>query len=210
MGGYSSGRKSETNCTNDHLSIDARQWQREGCLVAGSNFNAVWSRAGKEVGNMGVTTETGLVRLSYSWQKNGGEARRLDYPVNLQTTSCHYGGVRYWFSCPAAGCGKRVAKLYLGDKYFACRHCCRLAYSSQRETKGDRGYRGASKVREKLGWMPGIANPPGGKPKGMHWRTYHCLVAKHLVYSNDAYIGMLATMKRVDSRFVEIELRLNI
>lgn len=100
--------------------------------------------------------------------------------------------------------------MYLGDKYFACRHCYRLAYNSQRETKGDRGYRGADKVREKLGWMPGIANPPGGKPKGMHWRTYNCFVAKHLVYSNEAYMGMLAIMKRVDSRFAEIERRLSI
>ncbi len=208
MGGYGSGKKSEANCTDDYLSIDARQWQREGRLVAGSNFNAAWTRAGNAVGNMGVTTEIGQVRLSYSWKKNDGESGKLDYPVELQTTSCHYGGVRYWFTCPAVGCGKRVAKLYLGDKYFACRHCYRLAHSSQRETKGDRGYRGAGKVREKLGWMPGIATPPGGKPKGMHWRTYNCLVAKHLAYSNDAYIGMLATMKRVDSRFAEIEQRL--
>lgn len=210
MGGYSSGRKSEASCTDDHLSIDARQWQRDGVLVAGTSFNTTWSRAGKEVGNIGVRAATGQVTLSYSWQKNGGESGNLDYPVELQTTSCHYGGVRYWFTCPAVGCGKRVAKLYLGEKYFACRHCCQLAYHSQRETKGDRGYRGAGKVREKLGWIPGIANLPEGKPKGMHWRTYNRLLNKHLTYSNDAYTGMLATMKRVDSRFAEIELRLNI
>jgi hypothetical protein len=23
-----------------------------------------------------------------------------------------------------------------------------------------------------LGWGAGIANPEGGKPKGMHWRTF--------------------------------------
>ena len=210
MGGYSSGRKSQISCTDDHLSIDARQWQRDGVLVAGSSFNSTWSRAGKEVGNIGVRAEEGQVKLTYSWQNNRGEAGKLDYPVELQTTSCSYGGVRYWFMCPAVGCGRRVALLYLGEKYFACRHCCRLTHSSQRETKGDRGHRGAGKVREKLGWMPGIANPPAGKPKGMHWRTYNCLVAKHLAYSNDAYIGMLATMKRVESRFAEIEQRLSI
>lgn len=210
MGGYSSGRKSGSNCTDDHLAIDVKQWQREGLLADGSNFNTTWSRAGKEIGNMGVRAENGQVVLSYSWQKHDGESGRLDYPVSLQTTSCHYGGVRYWFICPAVDCGKRVAKLYLGDKYFACRHCYRLTYNSQRETKADRGYRGAGKVREKLGWMPGIANLPEGKPKDMHWRTYNRLLAKHLAYSNDAYIGMVATMKRVDSRFAEIELRLNI
>ena len=90
MGGYSSGRKSEVNCTDDQLAIDARQWQREGRLVVGASFNSSWSRAGKEVGNMGVTVESGLVILFYSWQKNEGEAGRLNYPVSLHTTSCHY------------------------------------------------------------------------------------------------------------------------
>jgi len=57
--------------------------------------------------------------------------------------------------------------LYLGGKIFACRHCYQLAYKCQRETIGDRGYRGAGKVRKKLVWQPGIVNPPGDKPKGM-------------------------------------------
>lgn len=37
MGGWNSGRKAEVNCTEDYLSIDARQWQRDGVLVAGTN-----------------------------------------------------------------------------------------------------------------------------------------------------------------------------
>ena len=205
MGGYGSGKQFGASCIEDHLAVDVRQWQREGLLMDGSNFNSTWSRAGKEIGNMGVRTENGQVILSYSWQKNDGETGTLDYPVVLQTTFCHYGGVRYWFICPAVGCGKRVAKLYLGQKYFACRHCCRLVYKSQRETKSDRGYRGAGKIRNKLAWPPGIINPPGDKPKGMHWKTYYRLLAKHTNYSNDAYAGMLATMKKLDSRFAKIQ-----
>lgn len=170
MGGYSSGRKSENSCTDDHLAIDVKQWQREGRLIDGSNFNTTWSRASKEIGNMGVRAENGHIILTYSWQKPSGESGRLDYPVSLQTTSCHYGGVRYWFTCPAVGCGKRVAKLYLGDKYFACRHCYRLTYNSQRETKADRGYRGADKVGKNLAGCPVLRTHPAvGKPKGMHW-----------------------------------------
>ena len=200
MGGYSSGRKSQISCTDDHLSIDARQWQRDGVLVPGSSFNTTWSRAGKEVGNIGVKAESGQVKLSYSWKKNDDEAGSLDYPVGLQTKSCHYGGVRYWFTCPAVGCGKRVAKLYLGEKYFACRHCCRLAYYSQREAKDDLARRSAEKIRAKLDWQPGIINFPGDKPKGMHWKTYLRLMGEYRDYANQALLGMTAKMEIVNNR----------
>ncbi len=195
MGGYGSGRQFWANCTNDYLSIDARQLQRDGLVIAGLSFNSTWSRSGKEIGNMGVRTENGQVILSYSLQKNGVESQRLDYPVKLQTTSCHYGGMRYWFTCPAVGCGKRVAKLYLGDKYFACRHCYRLAYSCQRETTDDRATRRADKIRDKLDWRPGILNGNGWKPKGMHWKTYQRLITEHDNYVNQSLMGIMAKLK---------------
>lgn len=188
------------SCVDDQLAIDARQWQREGRLVAGSSFNATWSRMGKEVGNMGVRTEDGQLRLSYSWKKNDGEAGRLDYPVGLQTTSCHYGGLRYWFTCPSVGCGKRVAKLYLGEKYFACRHCYRLVYHSQREAVDDRAIRSAEKIRARLGWQPGIINCPGDKPKGMHWLTYLRLMAECRDHANQALLGMTTKMEMLNNR----------
>ena len=200
MGGFGSGRKFGADCTDDRLSIDSRQWQRDGVLVAGTSFNSTWSRAGKEVGNIGVRVESGQVKLSYSWQKNGGEAGKLDYPVELQATSCHYGGARNWFVCPAVECGKRVAKLYLGDKYFACRHCCRLAYKSQREAKDDRATRSAEKIRAKLDWQPGILNFSGDKPKGMHWKTYLRLMVEYRDYLNQALLGMTAKMEIMTNR----------
>jgi hypothetical protein len=72
-----------------------------------------------------------------------------------------------------------VALLYLGDKYFACRHCYQLAYESQREPDYDRHTRRADKIRKRLEWEPGILNGDGGKPKGMHWRTFERLAAEH-------------------------------
>jgi hypothetical protein len=32
--------------------------------------------------------------------------------------------------------------------------------------------RKADKIRDRLGWMPGIVNGSGQKPKGMRWQTY--------------------------------------
>jgi len=200
MGVYNSGRTAKVNCTDDHLCIDARQWQRDGILVAGTSYISTWSRSGKELGNIGVKAEQGQVTLSYSWQQNDSEAQRLDYPVGLETTSCHYGGVRYWFTCPTENCGKRVAKLYLSDKYFSFRHCCRLAYYNQREAQDDRARRRAEKIRAKLNWQTGLLNEQCGKPKGMHWKTYVRLMTKYRDDVNQTMLGMNAKMELLTKR----------
>jgi len=64
-----------------------------------------------------------------------GEEKKLEYKVDITTTPCHLGGVRYWFICPLWNCGRRVGKLYLpsGAKYFGCRHCYDLTYTSCQE-----------------------------------------------------------------------------
>ena len=113
----------------------------------------------------------------------------MEYPVYLDWSDCHLGGRRAWFRCPACGCGRRVAVLY-GGSIFACRHCHRLAYDSQRERWDDRLTRRADKIRQRLGWEPGILNGHGDKPKGMHRRTYERLVAQHDAYVEASLSGL--------------------
>lgn len=210
MGGFGSGRKFGANVTEDYRWIDVRRWQREGLLTPGNSFDTSWSRNGERIAAISVKVGASQLRLIYNFRNgNAAEWESLDYPVKLQTTPCHYGGLRYWFTCPADGCGRRVAILYSAGKYFACRHCYQLAYQSQRENKGDRGHRGANKIRARLGWAVGIANPPEGKPKGMHWRTYNRLMLKQLRYANDVHRGMIATFKRLELKFAELEKLLN-
>ncbi|MGZ8907689.1 MAG: hypothetical protein ACXW1U_18445, partial [Methylobacter sp.] len=159
-----------------------------------------WTRNGEKVAAISVKVEIGQLRLIYSYRRNGDEWESLDYPVCLQTTACHYGGERYWFTCPAAGCGRCVAVLFLGGKIFACRHCYRLAYKSQREAYDDRASRKADKIRAKLNWQPGILNLPGDKPKGMHWKTYLRLMEEYRDYANQALLGMTAKMGIMNNR----------
>lgn len=194
MGGFGSGRQVGADCTDDYRSIDVRRWQREGLLTPGQYFNTEWRRRGEKVAAIGVKVETGRLQLAYSYRISGGEWESLDYPVYLQTTACNYGGDRYWFTCPAAGCGRRVAVLYLCGKIFACRHCYKLVYRCQRETIDDRSARRADKIRDTLGWEPGILNGNGWKPKGMHWRTFERLRAEH-----DKHAGLF--MDKTMSRF---------
>jgi len=70
-------------------------------------------------------------RFVYQVTDCEGHKTDYDYKVNLVTTPCNFGGVRYWFGCPS--CGRRVAVLYLapGDIYFRCRHCNNLSYWSR-------------------------------------------------------------------------------
>ena len=103
----------------------------------------------------------------------------MDEAVGLDTTACNYGGHRYWYRCPAVGCGRRAVILHGAGRYFACRLCYRLAYESQREANDDRAARRADKIRARLGWEPGILNGNGWKPKGMHRRTFERLMARH-------------------------------
>ena len=196
MGGIGSGRRlhlDANDATDDYRSIDVRRWHREGLLSPRQSFRLQWSRRGEVVASIQVRTEPGRVVLSYRHRIGGGDWKDELYPIYLDWTRCHFGGQRPWFLCPASRCGRRVAILYSGE-IFACRHCYRLAYPSQRETPGDRAARRADWIRERLDWEPGILNGKGFKPKGMHWRTFERLTAEHDMLVRQSLAGMAAKL----------------
>jgi len=92
-----------------------------------------WSIDGKLVGSINVRTAPGQVILAYKRHSNDELWQNMEDPVSITWTACHYGGTRPWFICPALGCYRRVAILYIGVG-VACRHCLHLAYESQRES----------------------------------------------------------------------------
>lgn len=179
MGGWGSGQRSGRACTEDCRQIDVRRLQRDGLLKRGAAFRWQWSEEGRCTASVNMSVSD-VLHLSYRHRYNGGDWQDASYSVSLAWTSCTYGGERAWFRCPAAQCGRRVAILHMGNGgIFACRHCYRLAYRSQRETADDRASRRADKLRARLGWESGILNGEGGKPKGMRWRTFNRLAAEH-------------------------------
>ncbi|MDB5870159.1 MAG: hypothetical protein JWP96_2491, partial [Polaromonas sp.] len=91
---------------------------------------------------------------------------------------------------------RRVAVL-CGGSVFACRHCHRLAYKSQRETPNDRAYRRANNLRDRLGWVPGVIHGHGDKPKGMHWATFRRLQAIHDTNVNQTLAGLSAKLVKM-------------
>jgi hypothetical protein len=98
--------------------------------------------------SVGVATnifgEENYLKIWYTQTNSDGEKQDFDYKIPLTTTTCYFGGKRYWFICPwyANGkyCGRRVGVLYLGGKYFACRHCYDLSYESRNENRRFRDY----------------------------------------------------------------------
>jgi len=64
------------------------------------------------------------------------ECGSMEYKVGIERMACRFGGVRYWFLCPAVKdgvyCGNRVTKLFLpsGGSVFGCRQCYDLTYQS--------------------------------------------------------------------------------
>ena len=140
-----------------------------------------------------MRTEPDRVILTPRHRSGSEDWKDESYPVHLDWTAAPVGGKRPWFQCPAEGCGRRVAILY-GGGIFACRHCYRLTYASQREVDYYRMVRRADKLRDKLGWEPGFLNPPGEKPKGMHGRTFERLTSQH-----DAFVQ--SALARIAARY---------
>ena len=185
--------------------LDVRRLQRAGLLTPGRASGWQWARNGGEVASIQMRTEVDRVILNYRSRSNGGDWQPMEYPVSLEWTGCNLGGRRAWFLCPARGCGRRVAILF-GGSIFACRHCHNLAYECQRETNDDRAMRRADTIRRRLGWGAGIANPKGVKPKGMHWRTFERLNAKHDAFAHASFMGTAERLGLINRRLASLGL----
>ncbi len=132
MGGIGSGDwQHGKDTTSGYRSLDVRRLQRDNLLSPGLVYTVHWTREKEDVAVIEICTQAGRLILNYKHRSPQEDWRILKYPVLLDWTDCTFGGRRAWFRCPANGCGRRVALLYLGRAgIFACRHCYRLVYNS--------------------------------------------------------------------------------
>jgi hypothetical protein len=176
MGGYGSGRRSSKQMAEHCKSLDVNRFHRDGSLRPGRMGNWVWSRDGEEIGRIDYRAEDGRLVLDYKVRVHGGDWEPITQPILITRVDCHYGNIRPYFICPGVvngrHCGRRVVKLFSGGRYFLCRHCYNIAYTSQSEPRCDRMLRRANKLRMALGGEPGTAHWIAPKPKGMWQRTY--------------------------------------
>jgi hypothetical protein len=150
MGGYGSGRWSahtKKDTVEDCRFLDANRWMREGILGEGLRHWGGWTwrnaHTGEQTSSIGYEVDTTdmacpWVRLYYTFTAS---QMHIDYRIHLQTTYPRFGGLRWWFLCPLTvngyACSRRVGKLYLppGSRYFGCRHCYALTYTSCQESR---------------------------------------------------------------------------
>ena len=115
---------------------------------------------------------------------------------------CRFGGSRPYFLCPgnnaagcgAAGCGRRVSKLFLARRYFLCRSCSQVVYAAKYGPQWQRASRQAAKLRQRLD-TTGIAVPE--KPERMPVHTYARLLEKLLLADTQASEASTARLLRL-------------
>ena len=175
MGGYGSGRNGWKSKVQHCRSLDVNKMKKEGGLKPGFSGSWQWSEDGEKVASIGFSASENKINLNYRYKSHGDDWENAEYPVAIMWSPCRYGGERAYFRCPGVVnghvCRRRVVKLYMGGKYFLCRHCYNLAYASQSETRADRLLRRANKRRMALGGDPGVYSWIE-RPKGM-WRRTH-------------------------------------
>lgn len=159
---YGAGRPGWRAKCEHHCGFDIRKLHS---LEPGARGSYCWTCDGEDSGVTRYTICPTSVTLVYAWSRPDVEPvnRRLD--VHIERTPCHFGGSRPWFRCPI--CRRRCAIVYgmTHNGGFACRLCMDLAYASEGEDPLSRGRRKIWKLEDRL-------DAHGGRPMGMHWRTY--------------------------------------
>ena len=203
MGGFGSGRPSGSGRTKVETcrSIDVNRLHKLGCLRADWTGGLQWTRDGDQVASINLRAEADWLHLSYRVRVGGGDWEDIAETVRIVRVPCRFGGARPYFLCSGlingVACGRRVVKLHGPGRYFLCRHCYRLAHTSQSEGAWDRTLRRASKIRQRLGGEPGTAAPFPPKPKGMWRRTYQRLCERSLEAEMRADEGFVIRAERL-------------
>lgn len=119
----------------------------------------------------------------------------LGHRVAVETTPCHFGGVRYWFLCPF--CERRCAVIYKKG----CRLCANGRYRSESLSPKARLLHKALKRRRRLGQSRGgltVRFPP--RPKWMHEITYERLQAEAEHEEGDILADLMAQLSALSTR----------
>lgn len=125
------------------LKLSASSFKKWGCFDNPNQFRSgtvKWGYGESEHARIDYELNLNVygLRLMYKYRVCDGEWKDQDYYVEIVSTPCYFGGLRYWFKCPS--CGIRVGCLYSVSGYFACRKCNNLAYESNNELKSARRY----------------------------------------------------------------------
>jgi hypothetical protein len=185
MGGPGSGRwrGRGRETIESYRFLDVNRLSIKGYLRPGLSSVYRWTD-GNEFASIKLDAEAGRLRISYRVCVGDEKWKDVAEIIPIVRVPCRLGGSRTYFICPGIQngreCGRRVAKLYVSKCYFLCRHCNRLAYTSQYEQPWQRARRRANKLWQRLGIDSGLAGAPPEKRKAMSAPIYARLFEKTL------------------------------
>ena len=129
------------------LRVSIIPFARGGLLLPGASGQLTWTdprtaqRTARANFRFECTPDGGLLlRLVYNATSHA-HSHAVDLPIPLTRTFPNFGGIRWWFTCPAVldgmRCGRRVGTLYLPPdaKHFGCRICHNLTYRSRQRSR---------------------------------------------------------------------------
>jgi hypothetical protein len=162
---YGAGRPALKAKAEHCRSVDVRRFAAENMLRAGA-WTWQWRDPDTAEVRSSITVygRSDSIALAFTIE---GASYRNELPVIR--TECNFGGSRPWFACPC--CGRRVARVFLRFRRFACRHCQRVSYASQSDDAMGRAWRAQTKLEAKL-------DPHWRRPRYMHHATRARLMAK--------------------------------
>jgi hypothetical protein len=111
--------------------LDVGYLQRSGKLTRGSPWEEKPYRNGMEL-PVKFSREGDTLHLVFTGHDPQGREVLVSQQVKLVSTPAHFGGVRYWVTCPLDCSGRKLRKLYLppAGMHFACRECHNLSYDN--------------------------------------------------------------------------------
>ncbi|WP_172893088.1 hypothetical protein [Buttiauxella agrestis] len=124
----------------------------------------------------------------------------LEVEICLQSTPAHFGGVRWWYTCPY--CSSRCGRLYLHEYDIGCRKCLNLHYRCQSIERIERDRNKIKKMRHAI-WgetEPEINNllmttSAFKRPKGMHRNRFLNMLYKLEELEGDHFAALLPVLK---------------
>ena len=234
-GGWGKKKKKHRRTVESCWVLDVKDLSARGCLQPGLFSTCRWLDGNGGIFSISLRCEAGR-NLYLSWRSHiageggageggageggagdgeqGGEQGDVTEIIPIVYAPCRFGGSRPYFLCPgnnaagcgAAGCGRRVSKLFLARRYFLCRSCSQVVYAAKYGPQWQRASRQAAKLRQRLD-TTGIAVPK--KPERMPVHTYARLLEKLLLADTQASEASTARLLRLVA-WVEKRRRRNI
>lgn len=154
------GRPGNARHVEDARRLDIRQMQNAGLFRAPWQGMWWWKNPRTLATTSTISVRTSHNHMVISYAVGGSLVRET---IDLSHAACGFGGTRVMMLC--LGCRQRCSVMLFANRTFRCRHCHRLSYESQSESRLGRLVIKKQKILQRLG-------PHGSRKKGMHLDTY--------------------------------------